>query len=252
MFYIAEHKNYSGKNPFKILHYKLFPINRVTKICRNDICEYGKLTIRTVNGRIDADKINRKLGAISRRLILPNTLKNCTIDCFSSKKFIENALFNTAYFILKQMKCERRLLEIAVIDTKGEFVRKSQQLLKVAGTVVIFTEKPQEYSYISAQNLQEFGADFVIRNRECTSVDIGFIVSPTENVPCIYIKNHRFELDWEVFSLPSGFTRQIDSNISTADFLAAAQVFSKAEKIDTLKSEKLRVNGKTVSVSSLF
>ena len=71
-------------------------------------------------------------------------------------------------------------------------------------------------------------------------------------MPCIYIKNHRFELDWEVFSLPSGFTRQIDSNISTADFLAAAQVFSKAEKIDTLKSEKLRVNGKTVSVSSLF
>ena len=80
MFYIAEHKNYSGKNPFKILHYKLFPINRVTKICRNDICEYGKLTIRTVNGRIDADKINRKLGAISRRLILPNTLKNCKIE----------------------------------------------------------------------------------------------------------------------------------------------------------------------------
>ena len=252
MFYIAEHKNYSGKNPFKILHYKLFPINRVPQICKNDICEYGKYTIRTVKGRVDADKINRKLGVLSRRLVLPNTLKSCKIDCFSSKHFIQNALFNTAYYILKQMKCERRLVEIAVIDTKGEFLRKSQQLLKVAGTVVIFTEKPKEYSYVSAENLQEFGADFVLRNKECTSADISFIVSPTENVPCIYIKNHRFELDTEVFSLAPGFTRQIDSSISTADFLAAAEVFSKVPKVETLKSEKLRVGGRAVDVSGLF
>ena len=250
MFFVLEHKDYHGKNPIKRLWFRLFSLSLKDNFVKTDLAHYGIFTLHTVDGRVNAQKVNRKLQAVSRRLLLPDTLKNRGINGFSSDGFVKTALFNTALYILSGVD-DKRGMTVGVIDRNGEYAHRAGEMFRSAGSIVVFTEQPQKYRLLSDEMLSRFGADFVIRNREQTSADLDFIISPDEIPPCMYIKNERFELDEKVLRIASGFSRLLPKGISEADFAGAIALFGRQSRFINLKSETLRVGTQTVFVNEM-
>lgn len=248
MFFVLKHKDYHGRNPIKKVWYTLFPLLIKDDFVKNDLAHYGIFTLHTVDGRVNVQKVNRKLKAWKSRLLLPDTLKGRGIDGFSSDGFVKTALFNTASYILSKVD-DKRALTVCVVDRNGQYAHRAGELFRCAGSVAVFTEQPQKYRLLSDEMRSRFGADFVVRDREQTSADLDFIISPDEIPPCMYIKNERFELDEKVLRIASGFSRLLPEGISEADFAAAIALFERQSRFTNLKSETLRCGNSTVFVN---
>ena len=240
MFFVAEHKNYCGKNPFLRLWYRLKPVRSKTKKVRRELYRCEMIEVHTVCGKLNADRANAALFSYSRRLILPDTLKGMGLDCFDSSEYLRGILFNTAVYILGRAQTDKRSLTATVIDRTGSYARRAVQLFRVAGCVQIYTEQPQKYRLLSNDALERFGTDFVIRPQNSSTAELDFVLSPDETPPCIYINNERNELDESVFKAANGFSRLCPSGVSDCDLAAAIAVFDKQSRFFSLRSETLR------------
>jgi len=135
---------------------------------------------------LDWEAIRETAGRLSQKLLLPPGVvppEDSGCAALVCTKYRQKLLFNTGLTLIKQCGLPPRRTSITVLDSGARLTAEIRQLMPLAATVRVISERPERYRDLQESLMDEFGASLLVTEAPNAAQGITFILALDSDCP---------------------------------------------------------------------
>ena len=205
---------------------------------------------------IDWAEIRVCAGGLSQKLLLPEGIllpENSGCAALVCTKYRQKLLFNTGLTFIRQCALPPRQTNITVLDSGARLIAEIRQLMPLAATVRVVSERPERYRTLQESLMDEFGASLLVTTAPNAAQGSTFLFALDDDCPVfvgdtVIFNNAKtaygtFSVSGSGCALPEAYAAVLPPGISPEAFAEALYEYCSAAPLGALRYETVRLCG---------